>query len=320
MRGIKEPIMIHALRLIRKMRGGTQAHLIEGHDGNRYVVKFRNNLQHRRVLINEWMAAQCLRYLEIATPATALVHVSAEFLAENTDVYLQGGRARIAVETGPHFGSRYPGHPDTTMVHDVLPDAALARLTNCDDFIGALLFDRWVCNTDKPQAIFTSQRSVRGEPGGSRFEALMIDRGFAFGGIDWLLRDSPITGLHHRRAFYDGLRGIGDCDPWLSRIEAVRDDFVHDLINTIPQCWRETADSGLDRLVRGLLNGRSRVADSIVASANSADRPFRNWTNSTARKPSGSMREVLAGKCTEMTVSADRRCGEETVSRGLVCS
>jgi hypothetical protein len=38
---------IRALRMVRKMRGGAQAHLLECEDGNFYVVKFVNNPQHR---------------------------------------------------------------------------------------------------------------------------------------------------------------------------------------------------------------------------------------------------------------------------------
>ena len=264
------------------MKGGSQAHLIEADDGNCYVVKFTNNLQHRRVLINEWMAAQLMWHIGIATPATMLVNVSAEFLAENREVYLRGSKVQIAVDIGLHFGSRYPGHPNTTAIHDVLPDDFLARLSNRDDFIGALVFDRWVSNADGPQAIFAQQTKPDVElPGDTRFEALMIDRGFAFGGTDWLLRDSPIAGIHGRKAFYDGLRGIDDCRPWLSRIEAIRHDLLRQVIETIPQSWKDSTDSGLDRLLRDLLVRRYRIADSIIASANSAERPFRNWTNSS---------------------------------------
>jgi hypothetical protein len=46
-----------ARRLVRKMRGGAQAHLIEADDGHFYVVKFRNNPQGRRILVNEWFGA-----------------------------------------------------------------------------------------------------------------------------------------------------------------------------------------------------------------------------------------------------------------------
>jgi hypothetical protein len=44
---------VEAIRMIRKMRGGTQAHLFECKDRYSCVVKFQNNPQHRRMLINE---------------------------------------------------------------------------------------------------------------------------------------------------------------------------------------------------------------------------------------------------------------------------
>src|SRR6267154_631955 len=53
---------------IRVLRGGAQAHLLEGEDGAYYVAKFTNNPQHRRILINEWLACAFLRYLQIYVP------------------------------------------------------------------------------------------------------------------------------------------------------------------------------------------------------------------------------------------------------------
>ena len=98
-----------AVRYVRKMRGGAQAHLLEAEDGNWYVVKFRNNPQHHRVLVNELLAATFLDYLKITAPQSAVIQVTAQFLAANPEVQLQVGTSRIAVEPGWHFGSRYPG-------------------------------------------------------------------------------------------------------------------------------------------------------------------------------------------------------------------
>ena len=74
---------VDARRLIRKMRGGAQAHLIEAADGHYYVVKFLNNPQHRRILVNEWIGSVFLRYLGISTPAAAVIRVTQTFLDEN---------------------------------------------------------------------------------------------------------------------------------------------------------------------------------------------------------------------------------------------
>src|SRR5579875_871164 len=103
---------LRARALIRKMRGGAQAHLIEAEDGAFYVVKFTNNPQHRRILINEWLASAFLRYLQIHVPETALIEITPEFLARNPDVYFTLGSNRVPVAPGIHFGSRMAVHPE----------------------------------------------------------------------------------------------------------------------------------------------------------------------------------------------------------------
>src|SRR6266403_3766522 len=44
--------MPRALEQIRRMWGGAQSHLMRYDDGYDYVVKFQNNLQHRRILVH----------------------------------------------------------------------------------------------------------------------------------------------------------------------------------------------------------------------------------------------------------------------------
>src|ERR1700712_1669345 len=102
---------IKARRFIRKMRGGAQAHLLEAEDGHYYVVKFRNNPQHRRILVNEWIASVFLKHLQISAPPVTLIELTPDFLAENPDVHIQLGTRRSDVAAGWHFGSRYPGDP-----------------------------------------------------------------------------------------------------------------------------------------------------------------------------------------------------------------
>src|SRR5215469_10019605 len=123
-----------AVRHVRKMRGGAQAHLLEADDGNWYVVKFRNNPQHRRVLVNEILSAAFLDYLKIATPETALIRVTAELLAQNPELCLQLGSRIVPIEPGWHFGSRYPGDPNRTAVYDILPAELLPQVVNLDHF------------------------------------------------------------------------------------------------------------------------------------------------------------------------------------------
>ena len=71
-----------ACRHVRKMRGGAQSHLLEADDGNFYIVKFRNNPQHRRILVNELVSVVFLNYLQVSA-APAEVRTSREYTAND---------------------------------------------------------------------------------------------------------------------------------------------------------------------------------------------------------------------------------------------
>src|SRR5580704_14182156 len=149
---------VRATRLIRKMRGGSQAHLLECDDGHCYVVKFRNNPQHRRILINEWIASVLLNCLDISTPPTAIVSLSSECLQANPDICIELRGRRQPVEAGRHFGSRYPGNPSKAIVYDFLPDTLLEKVINANELLGILAFDKWMGNADARQCIFYRAR------------------------------------------------------------------------------------------------------------------------------------------------------------------
>src|SRR6185295_4553893 len=149
---------VDARRLIRKMRGGAQAHLLEAVDGHHYVVKFLNNPQHRRILVNEWIAGVFLRYLGVSSPEVTMIRITQEFLDANPDVAMQTGREHRPPSLGWHFGSRYPGNPARTVVYDFLPDALLDMVANAADFRAVLVFDKWMGNADSRQAVFFRAR------------------------------------------------------------------------------------------------------------------------------------------------------------------
>src|SRR5580693_3079626 len=91
---------VEARRFIRKMRGGAQAHLIEMVDGSFYVVKYTNNPQHPRILMNEWIGSTVIRCLGISTPDIAIVNISAAFIRDNPEAYLQLRSSRASPACG----------------------------------------------------------------------------------------------------------------------------------------------------------------------------------------------------------------------------
>jgi hypothetical protein len=275
-------MLVQATRLIRKMRGGAQAHLLECDDGHFYVVKFRNNPQHRRILINEWIASVFLNYLQISTPPAAIVSLSAAFLEANPDIYIQLGSRHQAVEPGWHFGSRYPGDPAKIMVYDFLPDILLDKVVNAGEFLGVLAFDKWMSNADARQSIFFRAR-LRQWPAGSEpapragFVSQMMDHGYVFDGPHWKFSDSPIQGLYFRTNIYQKVRGWDDFQPWLDRVVYFPDEIVDAAQKQIPPEWLGEDSADLQSILEKLMSRCRRVPDLIRDSRGGRVNPFPDW-------------------------------------------
>ncbi|HEX3681201.1 MAG TPA: HipA family kinase [Bryobacteraceae bacterium] len=275
---------VRARNLIRKMRGGAQAHLIQGEDGAFYVVKFTNNPQHRRILINEWLAAAFLRHLQVHVPETALVELTPDFIAASPDLYLSIGPRREPVLPGLHFGSRMAVDPNRIAVFDFLPDKLLHKIENRADFLGALVFDKWVGNADSRQAVFFRARAktwtpLKGEtPARVGFFAQMIDHGFAFNGPHWEFQDSPIQGLYFRTSVYDEVRSLESFQPWLDMVQNFPAAVIDSAWKEIPRDWLGDDEAALEALLEKLLKRGSRIASLIHDVQRKRGSAFSNWS------------------------------------------
>lgn len=273
-----------ARRPLRRMRGGAQAFLMEAADGHHYVVKFTDNPQHRRVLINEWVASVLLAHLEIPRPETRIIEVTEDFLREFPEVSIHLGSSSRPVTPGWHFGSRFPGNPMTQAVYDILPDALMAKVANPEDFLGVLAFDKWTGNSDSRQAIFfrarlSDWRSHSGaNPLAVGFVAQMIDHGYLFDGPNWEFRDSPLFGLFFRPIVYKPVKGLADFAPWTERILHFPEEVLDRALREIPPAWLPGDDrTHLTQLLETLLKRRKRVTELIENCREGRINPFPHW-------------------------------------------
>jgi hypothetical protein len=262
-----------ALEQIRRMRGGAQSHLMRCSDGHYYVVKFQNNPQHQRILVNELLASRLARRLGLSTPEVAIIEVRKDLIDLTTELAIQIGTGRIPCRPGFQFGSRYPGDPAEVTVHDFLPDERLQDVENVTDFLGMLCFDKWTCNTNGRQAIFFV------EPGRSSFTAQMIDQGFCFNAGEWTFPDAPLRGIYARHRVYETVRGMVSFAPWLDRLEKHDWPRVFDeLQREIPPEWYDHDQNALFRLLEKLDTRRRIVPDLLIEAKKSYRQPFPNWT------------------------------------------
>jgi len=275
---------VNACRLIRKMRGGAQAHLVEADDGNFYVVKFQENPQHRRILVNELIASRFLQYLQIHCAAAAIVQVDEAFLEANPDLYIQVGSRQRRISPGWHFGSRFPGHPERLAVYDFLPDVLLSKVENLSHFLGVLVADKWLSNSDARQSVFFRAR-LRGlsltenvHPLKQGFVAMMIDHGYIFDGPNWTFCDAPLHGLYFRPLVYEKVTSFDDFQPWLDRVIHFPEEVIDDAWKSVPPQWMDPEDHGLlEKLLTDLLRRRKRIPDLLRSCRDARVNVFPNW-------------------------------------------
>ncbi len=267
------------------MRGGAQAQLLLADDGNYYIVKFQNNPQHRRVLVNELVSYILLRYMQLPVPHPEIVEVPAELIARSPQLYIECGGRRFPCAAGRQFGSRYPAEdPSRRPVYDYVPDALLREVVNADCFLGMVAFDKWVSNADGRQAIFFRSRVGEWRPaagGGEHreqgFVAVMIDHGFAFTAQQWTFRDAPQIGLYPRPWLYERVTGYGSFEPWLGWIGDFSPDVLDDAYKAVPPEWYDGDMPALEQLLEQLYARRKRVPELVRAAKSGARDPFPNW-------------------------------------------
>jgi hypothetical protein len=279
--------MLRAYEQIRRMRGGAQSHLMRCSDNHYYVVKFQNNPQHRRILVNELLGTKLAARLGLPTTPVAIVEVSDELIHSTQELAMELPRNRVPCAAGLQFASRYPGDPRYVAAFDFLPDEQLRRVANLHDFAGMLVFDKWTCNTNGRQTLFfrsrlqesrsareTAAQGSAEEP----YKTVMIDQGFCFNAGEWNFPDAPLRGLYARNRVYEGVTGMESFGPWLERLEKqIQERTVREIAEQIPPAWYEDAYDELMRLCEQLCQRRTRVPDLILDAKRSNRQPFPNW-------------------------------------------
>lgn len=267
---------VSAVRHVRRMRGGSQSHLMRCSDGKLYVVKFLNNPQHARVLANELLATGLAHLTGLPVPNMSLIRVDAFLIQKTPELTVCRVDATIPCEAGIQFGSEYIINPLEGRIFDDFPAEQLNRVRNLADFAGMLAFDKWTCNVDSRQATFWRKSRQK------KYTATFIDQGYCFNAGRWTtFLDNPLRGNYGRNEVYAGVSGWGSFEPWLSRIEGMDDRSMLALGGRIPPDWSITM-SDLSCLLTTLIDRRSMVRDLIRDFRFSRSKPFPNWRDLSA--------------------------------------
>jgi hypothetical protein len=267
----KMPAPLQAAQHIRKMRGGSQAHLIRASDNNLYITKFQNNPQHVRVLVNEYLGNKLGQLLHLPMPEVRIMEVSELLINNAPELRIEISPRSIPCASGLQFASRYVGNPEEDRVFDYLPDSMFHRIANRDDFPRVLVFDKWTGNSDGRQAVFVKRPNQR------TYQTVFIDQGYCFNAGEWNFPDSPLRGVYARNSVYESVTGWESFEPILSQVEQMEIDDLWEIAAEIPEEWYGRESEPLIHLIETLHARRSRIRELITSFRNSSRNPFPNW-------------------------------------------
>ena len=262
---------LYAIQHIRRMRGGSQAHLLRASDGAFYVTKFQNNPQHLRVLANEMFASRLGQWLGLPVPRVEVIEVSDWLITHTQDLRVEMGGGAVPCSSGRQLASLYP--QVEAQVFDYLPESMLLRVANLADFARSLVLDKWTANSDGRQAIFVRQPRAR------RYQAAFIDQGYCFNAGEWTFPDSALRGVYARNCVYTSVKGWDSFEPALTRAEEADLVDLWRCAEPIPPEWYAYDYSALTQMVELLYERRLMIRDLIGAFRNSSRAPFPNWTD-----------------------------------------
>ncbi len=261
---------LHAVEHIRRLRGGSQAQLMRASDGQYWVVKFQGGPQGTRILANEMFGSRLGRWLNLPMPRTEAIEVSEELIQCTPALRFEIGGTRIKCMPGRHLALLYADQSGNTVL-DYLPESLLSKVSNVSMFARSLVLDKWTCNSDSRQVVFTKK------PHGRMYRATLVDQGHCFNADEWDFPDSTLRGVYARNAVYARVTGWESFDPALTRAEEA--DIIHlwQCAEMIPPEWWRHDRYALEQLVERLYQRRRKVRALIVALRDSARSPFPNW-------------------------------------------
>jgi hypothetical protein len=260
------------------MRGGSQSRLMLGDDHNLWIVKFKNNPQHVRVLANELMATEMAQAIGLSVPLSGIIDVSQSIIETNPQLYVEfGPKRRELCASGLQFGSQFAGGMISRQLVEYLADEQLLNARNLDQFAGILAFDKWTGNDDYRQVVYRRNGGERG------YSAVFIDQGSCFNMGQWNFRDAPLKGVFAQNGAYSAVTGWNSFEPWLSRIEQFNPQLLWEIAEAVPPEWYGGDTCALDKLVEKLISRRWRVRELIDQFRQSSRIPFPHWKNNTSR-------------------------------------
>ncbi|WP_017756713.1 HipA family kinase [Calidifontibacillus oryziterrae] len=281
--------MMEPVAYQRKLEGKSNAHLITFNDGNDYVVKyFQPGFE--KSLPNEWVSYCLARYLGLPVSFAQIVEIPTEFSAQILELQkqnstellkrnaqipkLQKENAQISELEKQNalilehlkqnyscfqFASRYI--PNCSNGHQI---TNIAQITNHHELAGVILFDYWLCNTDRTRKNILLQEDAK-----DTYKLWIIDHAEVFGTYNWQLTDLDLlpNGLIKSATHQLMASFIKNEEHFLEQLEIIQTIpilLIEEIVELIPEDWFVSKEEK-KAMVSTLLHRRRKILPKVMS-------------------------------------------------------
>ena len=248
------PPVISTATFIRKLRGLSQAILVEDSDRNLYVLKM-NIPQNTGFLANEWIGTSLCRALGLSVPQSHLMEFDERFIDHYSGSWFQTSNGLIRPPAGRHYGTSLVGNAEGLgRPFDVLPKTCIQVLENHEQLYGMYLFDIWANHLNHRQRIYLANLERRS------FSAMFISNGSLFGGPLWDFTDSELQTAFRRIDAGKIQWQNSVLQTWFERFRTIIPKALPEILNTVPSEWC----AGDLKTLEGILSRRLEAIEAIA--------------------------------------------------------
>jgi len=254
--------LIEIEMLIRRLRGESQAMMVQANDRRFYVAKLAGNPKGTRSLVNEWASHLLLRQLAVCTPPMRILRLTPDARSYQ-QFYFSHGDCKKAIRDSLHLGSQIPVEPRANAIWDSLPRKLLARIVNQSDFATVLVYDFWTHTMAPRQAIFVREPEEQGSE--SRFRAHFVDHSRTLAAGQWEMpQRSHCTYIDE--GIYDLLPMRNLCETAISRIEDLKQADLCSTVDNIPTSWFKPGEQNIfQKFLKALSQSRRHLRKEFAA-------------------------------------------------------
>ena len=228
--------------VIRQMRGTSGAYLVQANDDLYYVAKFKGNPKGTRTLVNELLGSLILRLLGLPVAEGVILHLDETNLPKSDWPFVGNPNDKCRAEAGLHFGSTFPGNPNTDAVYDLFPMQAAHRITNLDSVDYVLFVDIWLGRSEWRQAVFSRNQD-------RKFTLTLIDNSMLFGGSDWNFNAKAEQARFFDRSMYEHTNTFSPSQTLLSEVANLLNTRRSEFLQQIPAEWLRGDEVALHTLL-----------------------------------------------------------------------